>query len=163
MNLTFTIYEYEHYNNVNGDLGKPTGESWVWDDYFDPAQIKEKEEPKFNNEGILLEWSVEVEIDTELIENYEKQDFMNPDIDTYPIAIYEALSAPVEAEKARLTLHRQRVKKLAGAMISWGLTLAEDHHDTFFDEEEHEGMTQKEWWALVDDAISEADSWGPGV
>ena len=162
MNLVFTIYEYEHYNNVNGDLGKATGESWTWDEYF-IIPDKPTEEPKFNNEGILLEWLVEVEIDTELIENYEKQDTNDPDFDTYPIAIYEALSAPVEAEKARLTLHHQRVKKLAGAMISWGLTLAEDHHDTFFDEEEHEGMTQKEWWALVDDAISEADSWGPGV
>jgi len=159
--LAFTIYEYEHYNNLNGDLTKATGETWVWDDYFDPAQVKEKEEPKFNNEGVLLEWSVEVEIDTELIENYEKQDTSDPDIDTYPTAIYDALRAPVEAEKARLTLHHQRVKKMAADMFSWGLALAEDHHESFFDEEEHEGLTKEEWWELVDDALNEASTWGP--
>lgn len=53
------------------------------------------------------------------------------------------------------------VHKLASKMVSWGLALAEDHQESFSEEEEYEHMEKEEWFELVDEAINEALSWIP--
>ncbi len=74
--LYFSIYEYEHYNNPSGDLGKPTGESWAWDNYFTekPADF---ETVLRSDSGLMLECWVAVEVPLALLER-----FQNPERET---------------------------------------------------------------------------------